>query len=61
MEVHAFNNQEVYSNNQINFLTTNNIYKPVKPVMNFLMPIQIIKLTGKMYLKPIKNQMVYQL
>jgi len=36
MEVHAFNNQEVYSNNQINLLTTNNIYKPVKPVMNFL-------------------------
>ena len=36
MEVHAFNNQEVYSNNQINFLTTNNIYKPVKPVMIFL-------------------------
>ena len=36
MEVHAFNDQEVYSNNQINFLTTNNIYKPVKPVMNFL-------------------------
>jgi len=36
MEVHAFNNQEVYSNNQINFLTTNNIYKPVKPVMKFL-------------------------
>ena len=36
IEVHAFNNQEVYSNNQINLLTTNNIYKPVKPVMNFL-------------------------
>jgi L,D-transpeptidase ErfK/SrfK len=36
MEVHAFNNQEVYSNNQKNYLTTENIYKPVKPVMSFL-------------------------
>ena len=36
MEVHAFNDKEVYSNNQRNILTTNNIYKPVKPVMNFL-------------------------
>jgi L,D-transpeptidase ErfK/SrfK len=36
MEVHAFNNQEIYSNNQKNFLTTNNIYKPVTPVMEFI-------------------------
>ena len=36
MEVHAFNNEEVYSNNIKNLLTTNNIYKPVAPVMNFL-------------------------
>lgn len=36
MEVHAFNNQEVYSNNQKNHLTTDNIYKPVTAVMNFL-------------------------
>ena len=36
MEVHAFNNKEVYSNNQKNYLTTDNIYKPVTSVMNFL-------------------------
>lgn len=36
MEVHAFNNKEVYSNNQKNTLTTDNIFKPVMPVMNFL-------------------------
>ena len=36
MEVHAFNNQEVYSNNQKNILTTNNIYKPVMPIMDFI-------------------------
>ena len=36
IEVHAFNNKEVYSNNQKNILTTDNIYKPVMPVMNFL-------------------------
>ena len=36
MEVHAFNNKEVYSNNQKNTLTTENIYKPVTSVMNFI-------------------------
>ena len=36
MEVHAFNNEEVYSNNVQNLLTTENIYKPVVAVMNFL-------------------------
>ena len=36
MEVHAFNNKEVYSNNQKNTLTTDNIFNPVMPVMNFL-------------------------
>ena len=36
MEVHAFNNQEIYSNNQKNTLTTENIYKPIAYVMKFL-------------------------
>jgi len=36
MEVHAFNNKEVYSNNLENLLTTENIYKPVSFVMSFL-------------------------
>ena len=36
MEVHAFNDKEVYSNNQKNTLTTENIYKPVTSVMNFI-------------------------
>ena len=35
MEVHAFNNKEVYSNNIKNLLTTENIYKPITHVMNF--------------------------
>ena len=35
MEVHAFNNKEVYSNNIENILTTENIYKPITHVMNF--------------------------
>ena len=54
MEVHAFNNQEVYSNNQKNHLTTENIYKPVRVVMNFLESNQIIVLIGKMFLKSMK-------
>ena len=36
MEVHAFNNKEVYSNNQKNILTTENIYKPITAVMDFI-------------------------
>ncbi len=36
MEVHAFNKKEVYSNNQKNLLTTDNIYMPVNQVMNFI-------------------------
>ena len=36
MEVHAFNDKEVYSNNQKNILTTKNIYKPITSVMNFI-------------------------
>ena len=36
MEVHAFNNEEVYSNNVKNLLTTENIYKPVVAVMDFI-------------------------
>ena len=36
MEVHAFDNQEIYSNNQKNTLTTENIYKPIAYVMKFL-------------------------
>ncbi len=36
MEVHAYNNKEVYSNNVQNLLTTENIYKPVVAVMDFL-------------------------
>tara|TARA_B110000014_G_C20118176_1_gene591364 strand:- start:2084 stop:3079 length:996 start_codon:yes stop_codon:yes gene_type:complete len=36
MEVHAFNNQEIFSNNQKNTLTTENIYKPISYVMKFL-------------------------
>ena len=36
MEVHAFNNKEVYSNNQKNILTTENIYKPITVVMDFI-------------------------
>jgi len=36
MEVHAYNNEEVYSNNVQNLLTTENIYKPVVAVMDFL-------------------------
>ena len=36
MEVHAFNNKEVYSNNLENLLTTENVYKPVRTVMSFL-------------------------
>ncbi len=35
MEVHAFNKKEVYSNNQKNTLTTDNIHMPVKLVMDF--------------------------
>lgn len=35
MEVHAFNKKEVYSNNQKNTLTTDNIHMPVELVMDF--------------------------
>ena len=35
MEVHAFNKKDVYSNNQKNTLTTDNIHMPVELVMDF--------------------------